>query len=90
MKNEINATMVLCISGKNFLFDLHSSRPLRIELIDEVPKDVDLTMITDEKTFLKLVKGELRASIAYLAGKLKFRGDKKVAIRAKKVFKSLK
>lgn len=89
LKNEINATMVFCISGKNFLFDSHSSRPLKIEPIDEAPKDVDVTMITDEKTFMKLAKGEMKAANAFMAGKLKIKGNVQVAMKAEKMFKAL-
>lgn len=89
IKNEINAVMVFCISGKNFLFDAHSSRPLKLELVDEPPKDVDVTLIADEKTFMKLAKGEMKSTTAFMSGKLKIKGNIQLAMKAEKMFKVL-
>lgn len=89
VKSEINAVMVFCISGKNFLFDAHASRPLKLELVDEPPKDVDVTLTADEKTFMKLAKGEMKSTTAFMSGKLKIKGNIQLAMKAEKMFKVL-
>lgn len=89
LKNEINAVLVFNISGKNYLIDAHSSRPLKIEQVSEAPKS-DVTLITDEETFLKMSKGQLKPTSAFMAGKLKIKGNISVAMKAEKMFKALK
>src|SRR5699024_4414844 len=89
LKNEINAVLVFNISGKYYLIDAHSSRPLTIEQVTEPPKS-DVTLITDEETFLKMSKGQLKPTNAFMAGKLKIKGNISVAMKAEKLFKALK
>ena len=90
LKNEINAVLVFTISGKNYLIDAHSSRPLKVEQISEPPKSADVTLITDEETFEKMSKGQLKPTNAFMAGKLKIKGNISVAMKAEKMFKALK
>ncbi|KAH9423334.1 uncharacterized protein LOC113791710 [Dermatophagoides pteronyssinus] len=92
MKNEINAKILVQISGENFLLDFRSKKPLQMNQIDrKIPENIDLILLLpDSKILQRIIKGELRTSIAYLAGKLKIRGDKHVAFRMKKLFNTLK
>jgi len=89
LKNEINAVLIFTISGKNYLMDAHSSRPLKIEQVAEPPKS-DVTLITDEETFLKMSQGQTKPTSAFMAGKLKIKGNIAVAMKAEKMFKALK
>lgn len=88
LKNQINATMLFVVSGKNFLFEAKKDQPLKIEVVAEPPK-VDVTMIAEEAVFLKLVKGEMKPTMAFMSGKLKIKGDLKLAQKAEKLFKTL-
>mgnify|MGYP001506305643 CR=1 FL=1 len=86
LKSEINATMVFCISGKNILFDANKDRPLKIEVCAGDPPKADVTFIADDKVFMKLAKGEMKSTMAFMTGKLKIKGDIKLAQRAEKMF----
>ncbi len=73
--------------------DAHESRPLRLEEVvstEPSTKTVDVTMITDEATFLKLAKGEVKPTNAFMTGKLKIKGDMAKAMKAAAVFKAMK
>lgn len=91
LKKELNAVYLFVISGKSYLMDAHESRPLRLEEVAESHTEkVDVTMITDETTFLKLAKGEVKPTSAFMTGKLKIKGDMGKAMKAQKVFKAMK
>src|SRR5699024_7633381 len=90
LKKEINAVFLFKISGKNYLMDAHESRPLKIEEVAEAPEKVDVTMITDETTFIKLAKGEVKPTSAFMTGKMKIKGDMSKAMKAQKIFKVMK
>ena len=79
------------VAGKNYLMDAHASRPLKIEPIEQLPTDkkVDVTLITDEETFLKLAQGKLKPMSAYLYDKLKIKGNLDAAIKVDKVLKKI-
>lgn len=89
LKSEINAVLVFTISGKNYLIDAHTSRPLKVEQVDEPPK-ADVTLITDEETFVKMAQGKTKPTNAFMTGKLKISGNIGVAMKAEKLFKALK
>ena len=89
LKKEINATLVFTISGKNYLMELVKDRDLRIEQVQDVPKS-DVTLTSDEETFLKIAKGELKPTNAFMSGKLKIKGNMTIAMKAEKLFKAIK
>lgn len=84
LKNEINAVMSFQISGSNWLVDAHSSRPFKISKGEAEKPDV--TFITDEETFVKMAKGEVKAANAFMSGKLKVKGNLSIAMKAEKIF----
>lgn len=88
LKNEINAVMSFVISGNNWCVDAHSSRPLKISR--EEPASPNVTFITDEATFLKMAKGEIKAASAFMSGKLKVKGDLGIAMKAEKIFAKIR
>lgn len=90
LKKELNAVFIFQVSGKNYLMDAHSSRPLRVELVNELPEKVDVTLITDEETFVKMAQGKTKATTAFMAGKLKIKGNVGIAMKAEKIFKAVK
>lgn len=90
LKKEINAVFIFNISGKKYLMDAHESRSLRLEEVAEAPEKVDVTLTTDETTFIKLAKGEIKPTTAFMMGKMKIKGDMKKAMKAQKVFKVMK
>lgn len=88
IKSEINSTIAFNISGAHYLLDLHSSRPFKFEKLSEAPK-ADVTLITDEDTLLKLSKGTVKSTNAFMTGKLKIKGNISVAMKAEKIFKAI-
>lgn len=87
LKKEINAKMSFVISGDNWYVDCHSERPLKVSRGEtEAP---DVTFISDEETFIKLAKGEVKAANAFMTGKLKVKGNLAVAMKAEKIFKKI-
>jgi len=87
-KKEINAVMSFVISGNNWCVDAHSSRPFKIS--KEEPEKPDVTFITDEETFAKMAKGEIKATNAFMSGKLKVKGNLGIAMKAEKMFSKLR
>lgn len=89
LKNEINAVMSFQISGANWLVDAHSSRPFKISREESDSTQAtkpDVTFITDEETFVKMAKGEVKAANAFMSGKLKVKGNLSIAMKAEKIF----
>lgn len=84
LKNEINAVMSFQISGANWFVDAHSSRPFQISREETAKPDV--IFITDEETFVKMAKGEVKAANAFMSGKLKVKGNLSIAMKAEKIF----
>ncbi|KAI1289938.1 Hydroxysteroid dehydrogenase-like protein 2 [Halotydeus destructor] len=87
MKNEINAAMAFVISGNNWFVDAKAERPLKVSqgTIDKA----DVTFISDEETFLKMAKGQIKAANAFMSGKLKVKGNLGIALKAEKIFKAI-
>ena len=88
IKNEINAVLAFAISEKTYFVDSHSSRPFKVS--DQDPGKVDVTLVTDEETFVKMAKGEVNPTSAFMTGKLKIKGNLAVAMKVEKLFKKLK
>lgn len=88
IKDEINASLLFVISGQNYLFVSQSSSPLKISSVSEPPSTVDVTMITDEETFFKMAKNELKPTSAFMSGKLKIKGNMSLAMKVEKLFKA--
>ena len=88
VKNEINAVMSFVISGNNWCVDAHSTRPLKITREEAASPNV--TFITDEATFVKMAKGEVKAASAFMSGKLKVKGDLSIAMKAEKIFAKIR
>lgn len=88
VKNEINAVMSFQISGDNWFIDAHSTRPFKITKEETAKPDV--TFITDEETFVKMAKGEMKAASAFMSGKLKVKGNLSIAMKAEKIFGKLR
>lgn len=88
LKKEINAMIAFVISGKSWVIDANTSRPLKVVKEESITADVTLT--TDDQTFEKMAKGEIKATNAFMSGKLKIKGNIAVAMRAEKLFNQLK
>ncbi|CAG2113628.1 unnamed protein product [Medioppia subpectinata] len=88
LKKEINALMAFVISGQSWLIDANTSRPLKVEKGES--KSADVTLITDDETFEKMAKGEVKPTTAFMSGKLKIKGNISVAMKAEKLFSQLK
>ncbi|XP_046908820.2 hydroxysteroid dehydrogenase like 2 isoform X2 [Dermatophagoides farinae] len=89
IKDEINAVLVFVVSGRTYLFDSHSTRPLKIEPLQQAPDECDVQMITDEETFIQMAMGKIKPTNAFMSGKLKIKGNLQLAIKAEKIFKAV-
>lgn len=89
LKKQINAVMSFVISGHNWFVDAHSSRPFRVARA-EPETNPDVTFVTDEETFLKMAKGEVKAANAFMSGKLKVKGNLAIAMKAEKIFEKIR
>lgn len=90
IKNDINALVVFSIGDKHYLVDAHASKPLKIELLSEAPAVSDVTMITDEETFVEMSEGKMKPTNAFMQGKLKIKGNIGVAMKVEKMFKAMR
>ncbi|RWS32031.1 hydroxysteroid dehydrogenase-like protein 2 [Leptotrombidium deliense] len=88
LRKQINALMLFSISGKNYFVDFNASRPFQVSQ-NEIGKP-DVTLITDDETFVKMAKGEVKSTNAFMSGKLKIKGNLQVAMKAEKIFNQLK
>ncbi|RWS11756.1 hydroxysteroid dehydrogenase-like protein 2 [Dinothrombium tinctorium] len=88
LKKEINALLLFTVSGQNFYVDANGSRPFQVSQA-EIGKP-DVTLVTDDATFLKMAKGEIKPTNAFMSGKLKIKGNLAVAMKAEKIFGKLK
>ena len=89
LKKQINAVMSFVISGNNWFVDAHSSRPFKVAR-QEIETKPDVTFVTDEETFLKMAKGEVKAANAFMSGKLKVKGNLAIAMKAEKIFEKIR
>lgn len=89
IKKEINAVMSFIISGDAWSVDASAERPLSVAR-GETQQPADVTFITDEETFLKMAKGEVKAANAFMSGKLKVKGNLAVAMKAEKIFQKIR
>jgi len=88
LKKEINAVMSFVISGDTWSVDANSARPLKVARGETEKPDV--TIITDEETFLKMASGDVKAASAFMSGKLKIKGNLAIAMKAEKIFQKLR
>ncbi len=88
LRKEINAVLAFVVSGQSWLIDANTSRPLKVEKAEAT--NADVTLITDDETFLKMAKGEIKPTNAFMSGKLKIKGNIAVAMKAEKLFGQIK
>jgi putative sterol carrier protein len=58
--------------------------------ITTAPNGADCEMTIDSNDFVKMLKGELRASSAFMSGNLKIKGDVGFAMKLEKLMTQLK
>ena len=54
--------------------------------IEESDADADCVIETDERTFMRIVRGEQSPTTAYMTGKVKVKGDVGLAMRLRELF----
>jgi putative sterol carrier protein len=76
----------------SYRFDVEGAGSWRLEadgdrlLVTESGAPADCVIRTDERTFLRVVRGEQGAMGAYMTGKIKVEGDLALALRLRDVF----
>lgn len=89
IKNSLNAVLHFVISGSDWT--LVSKKDKAFEVRKEAPTDkADVVMTTDDGTFVKMVKGEIKPTSAFMSGKLKVKGNMGLALKVEKLFGKLK
>jgi putative sterol carrier protein len=75
-----------------YRFDIEGAGTWRLEsdgeraVVTESDAPADCVIRTDEKTFLRIVRGEQSPMGAYMTGKVKVEGDLGLALRLRDVF----
>lgn len=88
IKDDMNATLHFLISDKSWT--LVSKKGEEFQIKNEKPEKSDVTLITDEATFVKMAKGETKPTTAFMTGKLKVKGNMGLALKVEKLFGKLK
>jgi len=76
----------------SYLFDIDGEGQWRVVVQDghlnvtEGGGDADATISTSSEVFDKIVAGEQNATVAYMSGKLKIKGDMGAAMKLQKLF----
>jgi putative sterol carrier protein len=76
----------------SYLFDIDGEGQWRVVVQDghldvtEGGGDADATISTSSDVFDKIVAGEQNATVAYMSGKLKIKGDMGAAMKLQKLF----
>ena len=89
IKDDLNATLHFVIAEKSWTIVSKKDQPLQV--LSGAPEDkAEVTMITDEITFVKMAKGEVKPTSAFMGGKLKVKGSMGIALKVEKLFGKLK
>lgn len=88
IKDDLNATLHFLVSDKSWT--MISKKDLALEIKNEAPEKADVTLITDDATFIKMAKGEIKPTSAFMGGKLKIKGNMGLALKVEKLFGKLK
>jgi len=89
MRSELNACLSFQVSGQNWYIDASTARPLKVAK-GEADTKPDVTFICDDDTFAQIASGELKATNAFMGGKLKVKGNLALAMKAEKLFGKMK
>lgn len=88
IKDDLNAILHFVIADKSWT--LVSKKGEVFKVLDGPPEKADVTLITDEANFVKMAKGELKPTSAFMSGKLKIKGSMGLALKVEKLFGKLK
>lgn len=88
IKNDINGTLHFVISDKSWTLISKKDQPFQV--LSDKPEKADVTLITDDATFIKMAKGETKPTSAFMGGKLKIKGNMGLALKVEKLFGKLK
>jgi putative sterol carrier protein len=78
--------------NNSFLFDIDGAGQWHVDVTDgnvavtEGPGDADVTITGSEETFRRIVTGEQNATMAYMTGKIKIKGEMAAALKLQKLF----
>lgn len=85
IKNDLNSLLEFNISGKSYFMNAKSDQPFKVTT--ESIGEPNVSLITDDDTFVKMINGKMPSTSAYMQGKLKIKGNLQVALKLEKLFK---
>lgn len=89
IKDDVNAVLHFQISEKHWTMISKKGSPLEVRR--EKPEvKADVLLITDDQTFIKMAKSEVKPTSAFMMGKLKVKGSMGLALKVEKLFGKLK
>lgn len=88
IKSELNGLLEFKISGVSYFMNAKSDQPLKIS--KEPLGEPNVSLITDEDTFLNMLSGKTPSASAYMQGKLKIKGNLQLALKLEKLFKKVR
>jgi putative sterol carrier protein len=78
--------------NNSYVFDIEGAGTWKVEVrngdvsVGEGTGDADATISASEENMLRIARGELSATTAYMTGKLKIKGDMGAALKLQKLF----
>uniref|UniRef100_A0A6G1SNV3 Hydroxysteroid dehydrogenase-like protein 2 n=1 Tax=Aceria tosichella TaxID=561515 RepID=A0A6G1SNV3_9ACAR len=89
IKDDLNAVLHFQISDKHWTMISKKGSPLEVKH-DKPEQKADVLLVTDDATFIKMAKSELKPTSAFMGGKLKVKGNMGLALKVEKLFGKLK
>jgi putative sterol carrier protein len=78
--------------NNSYVFDIEGAGTWTVRVsdagvtVEDGDNGGDCTLVASAETFEKVVKGEQNATVAYMSGKLKIKGDMGAAMKLQKLF----
>ena len=86
-RKELKGVFAFDVSGRKYVIDANAAGPLTVTDYVEGTTKVDSTFTLDETSFMKIAKGEMKATGAFMSGKMKISGDMAKAMKYSKIVK---
>ena len=82
-ESGLDARIKFKFADQEFLFIDGKSKPNRVDNSDS---ESDITITVSRENFMKIIDHELKPPLALMTGRMRLRGDIRIAMRLNKVF----